>query len=170
MILANFETQQEALRGQFYLQESTRPGSPDGLQDEELSLFLAAEDQPYPDDCQVTDDHELIWVVEEYDRCTDDYTNAITLGAEDQLMVLFFYEDQPCFSIYSLEKDDDGNVEEYVFFETTFHDDNERDDPIEAFNEKLLNKLEEKGDIKFMHWLENYMCNGGVIPHWSFDD
>ena len=170
MILANFETQQEALRGQFYLQESTRPDSADGLEGEELSLFLATEDQPYSDECQVTEDDELVWVVEDFDRYSDDYTNAITLGAEDQLMVLFFYEDEPCFSIYGLEKDDEGNIVEYGYFETTFHDDLERDDPIQAFNQQLLNKLEEKGEVDFIQWLDNSLREDFNIPEWNFDD
>ena len=50
------------------------------------------------------------------------------------------------------------------------YDDLERDKPIQAFNQKLLNKLEEKGDVEFMQWLDNSLREDFNIPEWNFDD
>lgn len=162
IVLAGFADNQARQRARDYLDDNSRPASDEQLTPDEVDLFRAVEETEPPLIMQSLDADQLAWVV---DAEPDSIADPIALGASHGLMVTAHLEDEPCFTIQQWSEDGITMV-----FHTLFYDDETRDKPIEAFNQLLLDKLNDSGEVDMIIWLDNYLKKAGKVPQWDFEE
>lgn len=165
IVLAEFADEARRDVAYKYLDEETRPEFGEDIPESDISVFEAVNETDYPIQLKEIEDNKLIWVIDGCDPNYEPMADPIALGASRALMASVQLEGEPSISVKEFYNGINTSL-----FEMVEYDDLDRDKPIQAFNQKLLNKLEEKGEVDFIQWLDNSLREDFNIPEWNFGD